>query len=94
MTLLWVSVFWVFASVVTALLPMRYQYVPGVALLLAAPVLILDPMTQATRLGSMAGLSAAWIVSPSTLTRRSTSSLILTDTIWTVADRLLQGCPV
>lgn len=38
--LLWMCVLWVLASVVVALLPMRFQYVPGVALLLAAPVLI------------------------------------------------------
>ncbi len=40
MSLLWACVLWVFASVVVALLPMRYQYVPGFLLLLAAPVLI------------------------------------------------------
>ena len=32
---------WVLASAVVAMLPMRRQYVPGVALLLVAPVLIL-----------------------------------------------------
>jgi len=32
---------WVLLAVVTALLPMRRQYVPGVALLLLAPVLII-----------------------------------------------------
>ncbi|NNF24589.1 MAG: DUF2484 family protein [Rhodobacteraceae bacterium] len=31
---------WVLASAAVALLPMRHQYVPGVALLIAAPVLI------------------------------------------------------
>ncbi|MHA6263901.1 DUF2484 family protein [Arenibacterium sp. CAU 1754] len=31
---------WVFASTIVALLPMRFQYVPGFALLVAAPVLI------------------------------------------------------
>lgn len=41
MTLLWVSIFWVFASVIVAMLPMRRQYAPGVALLAAAPVLII-----------------------------------------------------
>lgn len=40
MTLLWLCVLWVFASVVVAMLPMRNQYFPGVALLIAAPVLI------------------------------------------------------
>ena len=39
--LLWACVLWVLASAAVALLPMRYQYVPGVALLLAAPMLIL-----------------------------------------------------
>ncbi|WP_299784916.1 DUF2484 family protein [uncultured Marivita sp.] len=38
--LLWLCIFWVFASALVAMLPMRWQYVPGVALLLAAPVLI------------------------------------------------------
>ena len=40
MTLLWLCVLWVFASAIVAMLPMRKQYFPGVALLLAAPVLI------------------------------------------------------
>ncbi|MEM6939899.1 MAG: DUF2484 family protein [Pseudomonadota bacterium] len=40
MTLLWVCVLWVFASAGVALLPMRYQYVPGVILLILAPVLL------------------------------------------------------
>lgn len=31
---------WVLAAAAVAMLPMRHQYVPGVALLLAAPVLI------------------------------------------------------
>lgn len=38
--LLWLSIIWVFASAIVAMLPMRRQYVPGVLLLLAAPVLI------------------------------------------------------
>ena len=38
--LLWACVIWVLASVAVAMLPMRYQYVPGVALLIAAPFLI------------------------------------------------------
>ena len=41
MTLLWLCIAWVLASTVVALLPMRHQYIPGVALLVAAPVLIL-----------------------------------------------------
>lgn len=40
MTLLWVSCAWVVASAIVAMMPMRYQYVPGVMLLIAAPVLI------------------------------------------------------
>jgi len=39
-TLLWASVLWVLASAAVAMLPMRHQYIPGVALLIAAPVLI------------------------------------------------------
>ena len=51
MTLLWLCVSWVFASVGVAMLPMRRQYVPGVALLLAAPVLIV-----------MIGLQMGWLI--------------------------------
>ena len=40
MALLWACVLWVLASAAVALLPMRYQYVPGIALLIAAPILI------------------------------------------------------
>jgi hypothetical protein len=32
---------WVLASAITAMLPMRLQYAPGVVLLLAAPVLLI-----------------------------------------------------
>ncbi|PWL33717.1 MAG: UDP-N-acetylmuramate--alanine ligase [Marivita sp. XM-24bin2] len=39
--LLWLSIGWVFASAVVAMLPLRLQYVPGVALLGAAPVLLI-----------------------------------------------------
>ena len=49
MTLLWLSVAWVFAAAAVAMLPMRRQYVPGVALLIAAPVLI-----------AMIGMQVAW----------------------------------
>ena len=38
--LLWLCIAWVFASALVAMLPMRLQYVPGVMLLLAAPVLV------------------------------------------------------
>lgn len=41
MTLLWISLLWVFASAGVAMLPMQKQYIPGVALLVAAPVLII-----------------------------------------------------
>ena len=40
MTLLIASCLWVLAATLVALLPMRYQYAPGILLLLAAPVLI------------------------------------------------------
>ncbi|WP_298842328.1 DUF2484 family protein [uncultured Roseobacter sp.] len=50
--LLWACIFWVLASAAVAMLPMRLQYVPGVALLLAAPVLIV-----------LAGLTWGWWVS-------------------------------
>ncbi len=52
MTLLWLCILWVFASAGVAMLPMRRQYVPGVALLVAAPVLIV-----------MIGLQMGWLVS-------------------------------
>ncbi len=51
MTLLWLCVSWVFASVGVAMLPIRRQYVPGVILLLAAPVLIV-----------MIGLQMGWLI--------------------------------
>jgi uncharacterized membrane protein YphA (DoxX/SURF4 family) len=35
-----IACLWVLASALVALMPMRRQYVPGVALLLAAPLLI------------------------------------------------------
>lgn len=38
--LLILAILWVLASAVVAMLPMRLQYAPGLALLLAAPVLI------------------------------------------------------
>ncbi len=40
MILLWLCIAWVLLSAAVAMLPMRLQYVPGVALLVAAPVLI------------------------------------------------------
>jgi len=41
MILLLACIGWVFAATAVAMLPMRHQYVPGVALLIAAPLLIL-----------------------------------------------------
>ena len=41
MTLLWACILWVFCSATVATLPMRLQYIPGVILLIAAPVLII-----------------------------------------------------
>ncbi|MEQ3711041.1 MAG: DUF2484 family protein [Tateyamaria sp.] len=41
MTLALACIAWVFAATAVAMLPMRHQYIPGVTLLLAAPVLIL-----------------------------------------------------
>lgn len=51
MTLLWLCVLWVFASAGVAMLPMRHQYIPGVTLLIAAPVLIIA-----------IGIHVGWIV--------------------------------
>ncbi len=51
MMLLWLCILWVFASVGVAMLPMRRQYAPGVALLIAAPVLIV-----------MIGLQFGWVL--------------------------------
>ena len=49
MMLLWVCIGWVLAATAVAMLPMRQQYIPGVALLIAAPLLIL-----------WIGVSVAW----------------------------------
>ncbi|MEO0743782.1 MAG: DUF2484 family protein [Pseudomonadota bacterium] len=49
MTLLWICIAWVLAATGVAMLPMRHQYIPGVALLIAAPLLIL-----------WIGISVAW----------------------------------
>lgn len=38
---LFLGAIWVIAATVTALLPMRMQYVPGLSLLIAAPVLLI-----------------------------------------------------
>ena len=55
MTLLYLCIAWVFASALVAMLPMRRQYIPGVALLLAAPILIAMIWVQ---VGWIAGLAA------------------------------------
>ena len=38
--LLWICIGWVLAATCVAMLPMRRQFVPGIALLSAAPILI------------------------------------------------------
>lgn len=40
MTLIFLAIAWVFASVGVAMLPVRKQYYPALALLIAAPILI------------------------------------------------------
>lgn len=49
MTLALACIAWVFAATGVAMLPMRLQYIPGVTLLIAAPMLIL-----------WIGISVAW----------------------------------
>lgn len=34
------AILWAFAATITALLPMKYQYPPGLTLLICAPILI------------------------------------------------------
>ncbi|NNK15993.1 MAG: DUF2484 family protein [Sulfitobacter sp.] len=58
MTLLWLCVLWVFASAGVAMLPMRRQYVPGIILLLAAPVLIIMIGQQVGWIPALLGLAA------------------------------------
>lgn len=53
--ILWLSIGWVFASALIAMLPMRRQYLPGVTLLLSAPVLI---VLIAHEVGLWAGVAA------------------------------------
>ena len=60
MTLLWISVLWVLASAGVAMLPMRQQYIPGVALLLAAPVLIVAIGVQTHLLLDLQALMSGW----------------------------------
>lgn len=47
--LIWACIGWVFAASIVAMLPMRHQYVPGIGLLIIAPILIL-----------WVGISMAW----------------------------------
>lgn len=51
-----VSALWVLAATGVAMLPLRRQYVPGVALMLAAPVLI---YLLGREFGWIAGIAAA-----------------------------------
>ncbi|MGB5864213.1 MAG: DUF2484 family protein [Sulfitobacter sp.] len=58
MILIWLSIGWVFASAGVATLPMRLQYVPGIALLVAAPVLIVLWGMQFGWIYALLGLAA------------------------------------
>ena len=58
MTLAWLSILWVFAAVTVAMLPMRHQYVPGIALLIAAPALIVAIGVTQSWLLAIAALAA------------------------------------
>jgi hypothetical protein len=58
MTLLLLCIGWVFASAAVAMLPMRYQYVPGLALLVAAPVLIAMIWVQLSPWAALAAIAA------------------------------------
>jgi hypothetical protein len=56
--LLWACIIWVFASAACAMLPMRHQYVPGVILLILAPLLIIWIGVQVSPLISIAAVVA------------------------------------
>jgi hypothetical protein len=56
--LLWLCIAWVFASALVAMMPMRWQYVPGVTLLLVAPVLIFEIAQSVGIWASVAGTLA------------------------------------
>lgn len=58
MTLFWLSILWVFGAVTVAMLPLRLQYVPGIALLLAAPLLIVAIGLQHSWLWALAACAA------------------------------------
>ncbi|MEM9434450.1 MAG: DUF2484 family protein [Pseudomonadota bacterium] len=52
------AIAWALAATITALLPMRYQYPPGLALLVAAPVLIVFMGVQHGVFIAVLGLAA------------------------------------
>lgn len=58
MVLVWLCIAWVFASATVAMLPMRRQYVPGVALLIMAPVLIVAIGMQTNWIYALLGVGA------------------------------------
>lgn len=58
MMLVWLLLAWVFASAGVAMLPVRRQYFPGIALLLAAPVLIIMSGMQFGWIYALLGLAA------------------------------------
>jgi hypothetical protein len=58
MTLLWLCVLWVFASTGVAMLPMGRQLIPGVILLITAPVLIFFIGQQVGWFMALLGLAA------------------------------------
>lgn len=58
MTLLWICVAWVFSSAIVAMLPMRHQYVPGIALLIIAPILIFFIAREVGWIPALLGLAA------------------------------------
>ena len=58
MTSLLLSALWVIAATITAFLPMRLQYAPGISLLVLAPLLILWIGYDHGWLFGVAGLAA------------------------------------
>lgn len=50
--------FWVIAATITACLPMRLQYVPGIALLIAAPLLLIWIGISTGPVWALAGFAA------------------------------------
>ncbi|SIS68240.1 Protein of unknown function [Roseivivax lentus] len=49
---------WVIAATITACLPMKHQYIPGIALLIAAPLLLIWIGFSIGPLWAVAGLAA------------------------------------